>query len=129
MLLDSGASKVMHSDKSVFHNYVAISGVIQTAKSGSTIQVLGKGDILMQMTDKSGKLHAMWARGVWHVPEVQTTLFSVSAFRKVKGNKVIFDEGDYLESSNIQFPQSVCRDERDVLHHRSHDASSSCRWR
>jgi hypothetical protein len=107
MLLDSGASKVMHSDKSVFHNYVAISGVIQTAKSGSTIQVLGKGDILMQMTDKSGKLHAMWARGVWHVPEVQTTLFSVSAFRKVKGNKVIFDEGDYLESSNIQFPLSA----------------------
>ena len=104
MLLDSGASKVLHNDKSVFQNYVKMNGVIQTASKSGTINVLGKGDILMQVTDEFGKQHPMWIHGVWHVPEVRSTLFSVSAFRKVKGNNVIFKDKDYLESNGIKFP-------------------------
>lgn len=77
-IADSGASKHMIADKSLFSTFKIINPVSITIGNGTNIKALAVGDIKIETFDGQ-KWSPRWLYDVWWVPEINYNLFSLSA--------------------------------------------------
>ncbi|KAH9715705.1 hypothetical protein KPL71_021156 [Citrus sinensis] len=97
--IDSGATKHVCKDRSLFKSYKAMDdGSVLYMENSSTAIVKGKGNVQLEFT--SGK--TLTLTDVYHVPEVRKNLVSGSLLNKF-GFKLVFESNKFILSKGGTF--------------------------
>jgi hypothetical protein len=110
--LDSGASRHYCKDRSLFSNYVRISGYpIETAEQGGSLIAIRRGDINLNTIDVAGEEHTILLNGAFHVPNLSSSLISLPTLDD-RGYEIIIKKGRALvnsDTTNIMYGKKLVK--------------------
>jgi len=109
-ILDSGATIHTTFQKHLLRNYKPTTGQVRTAKGGGNINIVGTGDILMQIGNKQGDTKTILLKDVKYIPSVTRNLISVKRLQeknvettfKASGEVDLKKDGDLIGQAFIQ---------------------------
>ena len=100
LVVDSGASQHMITERSKFLRYWPMDGRVQQAGKSDSLKAIGQGDCLIEVEGSSGTTQVL-LKGCWHVPDLDQNLLSIRAWNKRESGirrHAVFGENCLLRS-------------------------------